>query len=64
MSNGYRQVDFNLEARLAGVNFSPAERADALAKAEKAEQFVAAAQWIIGVVKRLTEAKALKPSRA
>ena len=40
MSSTDRQVDFDLERRLADVNLSPGERADALAAAERAEILV------------------------
>ena len=62
MSNTDRQVEFDLESRLAQVHLTPGERADALAAAERAEILVTTVQRIAGAFKRLTETTVLKPS--
>jgi hypothetical protein len=62
MSYSDRQVDFDLESRLARVNITPSERASALAAAERAEILVTTVQRIAAAFKRLTETTALKPS--
>jgi hypothetical protein len=64
MSTNYRQTRCNFEATLADLNLSPMERANALAVAHRAEQIVAAAQWISGTFKRLAGATNLKLTRA
>ena len=62
MSNKDRQVEFDLESRLAHVHMTPGERADALVAAERAEILVTTVQRIAAAFKRLTETTALKPS--
>ena len=62
MSNTNRHVEFDLESRLAQVNLTPGERADALAAAERAELLVTTVQRIAAAFKRLTDAMALKPT--
>ena len=62
MSSVKRQVEFNLEAKLAELNLTPAGRAEALAVARKAERIIAAFEWFGAALRRLTHAVALKPS--
>jgi len=62
MSSANRQVEFNIETKLAELNLTPAARADALAVARQAEKVIAAVEWVFAALKRLTHAMALKPS--
>lgn len=62
MSNADRSIVFDLQAKLAEVNLSPGERADALAAADRAEVLVNTVQRIGAALKRLTATMALKPS--
>ncbi len=62
MKNVNRQVEFNLEAKLAGLNMTPAQRTESLEAARKAELVIAAIVWLGATLKRLISAMTLKPS--
>ena len=62
MSYTDRQIEFDLESRVAELHLTPGERARVLAAAEKAELLVTTVQRIGAALKRLTETMALKPS--
>ena len=62
MSTGNRQVDFNIEEKLAELNLTRSQRAQARGAMEMASDVVDILQALTGALKRLAEAIALKPS--
>ena len=60
MTTGNRQREFSFEARLAGLNLTAADREEALAAAHRADQLIAAVEYIGSSLKRLTEVVTFK----
>jgi hypothetical protein len=62
MTTGNRKVDLNLEEKLAQLNLSPLDRAQALSALRAAEDLVTLFEALRTVFKRITGAFSLRPS--
>ena len=62
MSNGNKQVEFNLEQRLNELNLTPSERANAIGAMRVAEEAIELLEVVQTAVKRVAGLFALKPS--
>jgi hypothetical protein len=62
MSSGNRQIEFNIEEKLAELHLTPSQRDEARGAVEMANDVVDVLQALTRAVKRLAEAVSLKPS--
>lgn len=62
MSTGDRQVEFNIEEKLAELKLTPAQRAEALASVRIAQTAVELVARARAALRRFAELVALKPS--
>ena len=62
MTTGNRKADFNFEERLASLNLTPAQRAQALGAMRAAEEMVDFLDTVIAAGKRIAGVFSLKSS--